>query len=83
LPFLGGGECVNEKLTLLIDGMSCASCSRSLEKALQDKHGVEKASVNFASVKAYVDYNPEVVSRDYYTGSERNRLRRNSRRTGR
>jgi len=51
-----------EKITLLIDGMSCASCSQSLEKALQEKEGVEKASVNFASAKAYVEYDPAAVS---------------------
>ncbi len=49
---------------MLIDGISCASCSQSLEKALQNKHGVEKVSVNFAAARAYVEYGPEIVSRD-------------------
>ncbi len=51
-----------KKITLLIDGMSCASCSRSLEKALQEKPGVEEASVNFASAKAHVSYDSDTVN---------------------
>lgn len=53
-----------EKTTLLIEGMSCASCSLGLEKALRDQRGIREASVNFAAGKAYLSYDPEVISRD-------------------
>ncbi|HTS18434.1 MAG TPA: cation-translocating P-type ATPase [Verrucomicrobiae bacterium] len=40
---------------LQIDGMSCASCAKAVEKALGGVPGVEKASVNFVSKIAAVD----------------------------
>jgi Cu+-exporting ATPase len=40
-----------------ISGMTCASCANAVEKAVR-KLGVEEASVNFASEKAKVVYDP-------------------------
>ena len=40
---------------LQVDGMSCASCARAVEKALGAVPGVEKASVNFVSKTALID----------------------------
>jgi Cd2+/Zn2+-exporting ATPase len=40
---------------LQIDGMSCASCAKAVEKALGTVPGVEKASVNFVSKTASID----------------------------
>jgi Cd2+/Zn2+-exporting ATPase len=40
---------------LQIDGMSCASCARAVEKALGAVPGVEKVSVNFVSKTALID----------------------------
>src|ERR1041385_2110156 len=40
---------------LQVDGMSCASCAKAVEKALCAVSGVEKASVNFISKTATVD----------------------------
>ncbi|HVM32344.1 MAG TPA: cation-translocating P-type ATPase [bacterium] len=37
-----------------IEGMSCASCASRIERQLKQVPGVEEASVNFASQKAYV-----------------------------
>ncbi len=53
-----------EKTVLLVGGMSCASCSQRLEKALANVPGVESARVNFAAEKAYVEYNPRKVRVD-------------------
>lgn len=53
-----------KKNTLLVDGMSCAGCSNSLEKALKETEGMEKASVNFANSRAYIEYNPEIINLD-------------------
>jgi Cu+-exporting ATPase len=44
--------------TLPIEGMSCASCVIKVEKALQKVPGVVSASVNFATEKATVKYEP-------------------------
>ncbi len=46
---------MNEKLTIGIDGMTCASCVRRVEQALQALPGVVRASVNLATEKATVE----------------------------
>ena len=43
----------NKKFVLDISGMTCASCAQTIEKALKEQEGVEQATVNFASEKAY------------------------------
>jgi Cu+-exporting ATPase len=50
-----------KRATLLLKGMTCASCARTIEKALQGVVGVAQASVNFATEKATVDYYPSQV----------------------
>ncbi|UCB45793.1 MAG: copper-translocating P-type ATPase [Spirochaetota bacterium] len=49
------------KVTLPIDGMHCASCAITVEKSLRKAKGVTRASVNFASEKAYVEYDPSLT----------------------
>ncbi|GBG02041.1 copper-transporting ATPase [Azospira sp. I13] len=46
--------------TLLVDGMSCASCVARVEKALLKVPGVQEASINLASEKATVITLPDV-----------------------
>ena len=50
---------IGNKLTLQIEGMTCASCVRLVEKALKKSKGVKEANVNFATEKATINYNPE------------------------
>lgn len=45
-----------------VGGMTCATCASSIEKALCELGGVENASVNFASEKTIVDYDPHKVN---------------------
>ncbi|MBI4452236.1 heavy metal translocating P-type ATPase [Candidatus Woesearchaeota archaeon] len=49
------------KTTISISGMHCATCAQTIEKSLSKEKGVLKASVNFASEKANVEYDPNVV----------------------
>jgi len=51
-------------LELPITGMTCASCVARNEKALRKVAGVDDASVNFATEKATIAFDPEVVSAD-------------------
>ncbi len=44
----------NHKITLSIEGMSCASCVNHVETALKKVNGVKTASVNLATEKATV-----------------------------
>jgi Cu+-exporting ATPase len=48
-----------ERVDLPITGMTCAACANRIEKQLKKQAGVETASVNFATSKATVNYNPE------------------------
>ncbi len=58
---LGYGARV-EKVVLPIQGMTCASCVKKVEKALSSAKGVVQAGVNFATERATVEYIPEEVS---------------------
>lgn len=45
----------------LIEGMSCASCSQTVEKVTRAVAGVSEASVNLATEKMVVSYDPTVL----------------------
>src|SRR4030042_594111 len=57
-----GYEAGLDKVTLPIRGMSCASCVKKVENALNGLEGVVRANVNFATERATVQYIPSVVS---------------------
>ncbi|MBO0360474.1 copper-translocating P-type ATPase [Hymenobacter sp. BT186] len=52
-----------ETATLNIEGMTCASCSNFVEKALSRTPGVQRATVNLASEKATIEYLPGQIDR--------------------
>ncbi|RSK50306.1 heavy metal translocating P-type ATPase [Hymenobacter rigui] len=49
--------------TLNIEGMTCASCSNFVERALSRTPGVQRATVNLASEKATIEYLPTQIDR--------------------
>jgi Cu+-exporting ATPase len=51
----------SKKIVLDIGGMSCVTCSQTIEKKLSNLKGVTKATVNFAAEKAIVDYDPNAL----------------------
>jgi len=51
-----------KKTYLQVTGMTCASCVSRVEAALRGTKGVSEASVNLASEKAAVTYDPSQVS---------------------
>ncbi|MCX7791848.1 MAG: heavy metal translocating P-type ATPase [Chloroflexaceae bacterium] len=53
---------VTERVELPITGMTCASCSARVEKALKRTPGVIEASVNLAAERASVVFSPSTVS---------------------
>ncbi|AXR79741.1 heavy metal translocating P-type ATPase [Natrarchaeobaculum sulfurireducens] len=57
-----GFEAAAETRTITVLGMSCATCSTAVGDALEDRSGVIRADVNFASDEARVTYNPADVS---------------------
>ena len=48
--------------TIEVAGMSCATCSETVANALEGTAGVIRATVNFATDEATVEYNPEETS---------------------
>ncbi|MEF8780407.1 MAG: HAD-IC family P-type ATPase [Haloferacaceae archaeon] len=66
-----GYEPLSEARTVGIAGMSCATCSKANETALEALPGVLEADVNFAADEARVAYNPVDVSlSDLYAAIE-------------
>jgi Cu+-exporting ATPase len=49
------------KLTLRVEGMSCAACVRRVEEGLKSLPGVASASVNFATSKAFVEFDQKAL----------------------
>lgn len=47
-----------------ISNMSCASCSRAVEKTAQKQAGVQEASVNLATEKMSLTFDPQVFSEE-------------------
>ncbi len=54
-------ESEGRSILIPIGEMTCAACAQRIEKTLGKMEGVEKASVNFASEKAAVTYDPKKV----------------------
>lgn len=52
------------KESIHVDGMSCAACVRRVEEAIKSLEGIKDATVNFASSKATVEFDPAVINRD-------------------
>jgi len=48
-------------LTIPVGGMTCAACAQRVEKAIKKLEGIESASVNIATEKATVSYNPQIL----------------------
>ena len=52
-----------DKLTLSVGGMTCAACVNRVEKALRSLPGVREANVNFATEKATVTYQADLITK--------------------
>lgn len=48
-------------VTLAVEGMTCASCVRTIETALNNAEGVAKAGINFATEKVTIEYDPKIL----------------------
>lgn len=51
-----------KRITLGVEGMSCAACSGGLEKHLSGKEGIISASVNLVMANATIEYDEEKLS---------------------
>lgn len=57
-----GYTVINEKATLKIGGMTCAMCVKTIETALKKLDGILEATVNLGAERAYVTYNPRIIT---------------------
>ncbi|HBK86097.1 MAG TPA: heavy metal translocating P-type ATPase, partial [Firmicutes bacterium] len=55
----GATMSTKQKLTLFVQGMTCAACSARVEKVLRNLDGVEEANVNLATNRATIIYDPD------------------------
>ena len=53
-----------EKTVINISGMHCVSCALNIEKFLKEIDGVIGVNVNYASEKAYIEYDPQKLSQE-------------------
>ncbi len=53
------GDAVNK--TMKIEGMTCASCAKAVERATRKLDGVTEANVNYATEKLSINYEPSMV----------------------
>lgn len=51
----------NKKMELAVEGMTCASCSAAVERAIKKLEGTSSATVNLATNRAVFEYDPSVV----------------------
>src|SRR4051812_33556872 len=49
------------RTTFAVEGMTCASCVRRVENALTKTSGIDEVSVNLATEKATVTFDPDVL----------------------
>ncbi|MDI6718514.1 MAG: heavy metal translocating P-type ATPase [Methanomicrobiales archaeon] len=52
----------NERVAIRVGGMMCAVCAETIEQALLGLEGVAAAQVNLGTERAYVTYNPRMVT---------------------
>ena len=58
----------DKNITIPVTGMTCANCAMNIERALKKKvPGVVRASVNFATERAFVEYIPAIATIDKIT----------------
>ncbi|MCD1655187.1 cadmium-translocating P-type ATPase [Treponema zuelzerae] len=54
-------DVVDKQVVIPVGGMTCASCSAAIERALKKVSGVKNVSVNLATERASITYDPDAV----------------------
>lgn len=53
---------INEKVTVKVGGMTCATCVKTVENSLKRLEGVVSVNVNLGAEKAFITYNPKITT---------------------
>ncbi len=56
------GHLETEKTIVKIGGMTCASCTQTIEKELKKTQGIVESNVNLATEKAVITYDPQTTN---------------------
>lgn len=59
------------RVDLPITGMTCAACAHRIERTLAHQAGVKKASVNFATERATIEFDPAATNTESLIGTIR------------
>ena len=62
----------NRQTTFAVSGMSCATCALRIEKQLNKASGVNRATVNLATERATVEYDPDSIGFEQFEQMIRN-----------
>jgi Cu+-exporting ATPase len=57
-----GYDVIYQHAIVKVGGMTCAMCVNTIEQALRALEGVTKVTVNLGAEKAYVTYNPGIIT---------------------
>ncbi|HTK56371.1 MAG TPA: heavy metal-associated domain-containing protein, partial [Gemmatimonadales bacterium] len=55
---------MSTKITFPVNGMTCAACQATVQRALQGTPGVADATVDLMTARAAVHYDPALVTPD-------------------
>jgi len=56
------GSSSTENVNINLRGMSCTSCAQRIQHNLAETRGIKNARVNFAAEKAYLEYDPRLIT---------------------
>lgn len=60
-----------ETVNLMVQGMTCGNCARSVERRLASTPGVTKAKVDLEAARATVEYDVDLVKPDVLANAVR------------
>ena len=60
-----------ETVNLMVQGMTCGNCARSVERKLASTPGVTKAKVDLEAARATVEYDVDLVKPDVLANAVR------------
>jgi Cu+-exporting ATPase len=61
-PVTTTAEPRTDRVTLPVEGMTCAACQANVQRALQATPGVQQAAVNLMTHEATISYDPSILS---------------------
>ena len=65
----------NKSINLKIEGMTCASCAKAVERVVKKLDGINDINVNIATDKANIVYNPSKVKLSQIKGAIESKYR--------